>query len=161
MRREPDSALPASIIAQEQPVSAPKAVATLEELNSDAAKRVYRKRLASNEIRLIKIHSGGEPSAVQCSTFSVQKENLPDYEALSYVWGSQADPKIILLDGVTWHVTPSLYYALLHLRFSDRFRVIWIDALAINQTDIQERNEQVKEMAAIYASAKSTLIWLG
>jgi len=85
MQREPDSVLPASITTQKQPVSAPKAVATLEELNSDAAKEVYRKRLASNEIRLIKVHSEGEPSAVQCSTFSVQKGDLPDYEALSYV----------------------------------------------------------------------------
>ena len=85
MQREPDFTLPASSTSQKQPVSVPKPVATLEELNSDAAKKVYRKRLASNEIRLIKIRPGGEGSAVQCSTFSAQNEDLPDYEALSYM----------------------------------------------------------------------------
>ncbi len=85
MQREPDFVPPASGIPQPQPVSATKPVATLEELKLDAAKKVYRKRLASNEIRLIKIHSGSEPSEVQCSTFSVQEGALPHYEALSYV----------------------------------------------------------------------------
>ncbi|KAE8442775.1 hypothetical protein EG329_002863 [Mollisiaceae sp. DMI_Dod_QoI] len=161
MQREPDFVPPALTTAQKQPVSAPKVAATLEELNSDAAKKVYRKRLTSSEIRLIEVHPGGEPSAVQCSTFIVPKGDLPDYEALSYVWGSQDDPKTIILDDVAWHVTPNLYCALLHLHFSDRSRIIWIDALAINQTDLEERNEQVKEMSAIYARASSTLVWLG
>ncbi len=84
-QRGPDVVLPAPTVTQEQTLSTSKAVVTLEELNSDAAKKVYRKRLASNEIRLIKIHAGSDPSAVQCSTFSVQKGDLPDYEALSYV----------------------------------------------------------------------------
>ncbi|KAF2464388.1 uncharacterized protein BDR25DRAFT_271850 [Lindgomyces ingoldianus] len=161
MEHEPNSVQQASSEPQKQPVSAPKAVATLEELNSDAAKQVYKKRLASSELRLIKIHPGDEPSAVKCSIFSVQEGDLPDYEALSYVWGSQDEPKTILLEDVTWHVTANLHSVLSHLRFPDRFRVVWIDALAINQTHLEERNEQVKKMSDIYANATSTLIWLG
>lgn len=80
-----DSVLPASVATQKQPGPGPKVVATLEELNSDAAEKVYTEQLTSNEIRLIKIHAGGEPSAIQCSTFSVQDGDIPDYEALSYV----------------------------------------------------------------------------
>ncbi|KAF2809773.1 HET-domain-containing protein [Mytilinidion resinicola] len=161
MEEELKSVQPTCNVLQKPPVSAPKAIATLEELNSDAAKKVYRNRLASSELRLIKIHPGDGPSTVTCSSFSVQEGDLPDYEALSYVWGGQDTTKTILLDDVTWHVTPNLHSALSHLRFSDRFRVVWIDALAINQTDLQERNEQVKKMSAVYANATSTLIWLG
>lgn len=39
--------------------------------------------------------------------------------------------------------------------------MLWIDALCINQRDIQERSHQVKHMAMIYRSAKHVLIWLG
>ena len=37
----------------------------------------------------------------------------------------------------------------------------WIDALCINQNDIDERNEQVKRMRDMYKQAFITLIWLG
>ncbi|KAF2502557.1 hypothetical protein BU16DRAFT_12371 [Lophium mytilinum] len=161
MEQELDSVEPACSASPKQPVSAPKLVATLGELNSDAAKTVYRKQLASRELRLIKIHPGAEPSVVKCSSFSVHDGDLPDYEALSYVWGSQNEPKTILLDEVTWHVTSNLHSALSRLRLSESFRVVWADAVAINQTHIEERNEQVKMMSDVYANATSTLIWLG
>jgi hypothetical protein len=38
---------------------------------------------------------------------------------------------------------------------------IWVDALSINQSDIQERNKQVSIMRDIYRNAKSTVVWLG
>lgn len=38
---------------------------------------------------------------------------------------------------------------------------MWIDALAINQTDIAERNAQVSKMRTMYSLAESTVIWLG
>ncbi|KAF5577127.1 heterokaryon incompatibility 6 OR allele [Fusarium pseudocircinatum] len=37
----------------------------------------------------------------------------------------------------------------------------WIDAICINQDDIQERNSQVAMMSQIYGSAHSVLAWLG
>lgn len=38
---------------------------------------------------------------------------------------------------------------------------IWIDALCINQNDIEERNHQVHLMGQIYAKATEVLVWLG
>jgi hypothetical protein len=38
---------------------------------------------------------------------------------------------------------------------------LWIDALSINQDDLQERSEQVKLMGKIYQSAARVVIWLG
>ncbi|EXK24046.1 hypothetical protein FOMG_19208 [Fusarium oxysporum f. sp. melonis 26406] len=37
----------------------------------------------------------------------------------------------------------------------------WIDAICINQDDIQERNSQVAMMSQIYGSAQGVLAWLG
>ena len=37
----------------------------------------------------------------------------------------------------------------------------WVDALCINQSDIDERNDQVQLMRRIYKQADSVMIWLG
>ena len=37
----------------------------------------------------------------------------------------------------------------------------WIDALCINQTDNDEKGQQVRLMREIYASAESVIVWLG
>jgi hypothetical protein len=39
--------------------------------------------------------------------------------------------------------------------------MLWIDALAINQSSIDERNKQVRIMPKIYSAARQTVIWLG
>lgn len=57
-------------------------------------------------------------------------------------------------------VTPGLYSALLH--FCGPYpRVLWIDALSINQNDEAEKSQQVKRMAEIYNRADKVPIWLG
>jgi hypothetical protein len=55
----------------------------------------------------------------------------------------------------------NLFYALSHLRYPDKDRVVWVDALSINQTNIPERNNQVMRMSTIYSKASYTLICLG
>ena len=40
-------------------------------------------------------------------------------------------------------------------------RILWIDAICINQSDIQERNAQVRQMLDIYKSATRMVVWLG
>lgn len=47
----------------------------------------------------------------------------------------------------------NLYSALLHLRQSEKERVLWIDAICINQENVQERNQQVTMMKRIYIAA--------
>jgi len=38
---------------------------------------------------------------------------------------------------------------------------MWIDAICINQNDISERNNQVRQMGAIYSQASQVVVWLG
>jgi hypothetical protein len=58
-----------------------------------------------------------------------------------------------------------IFFALLRvLRVSDgsdRGRVLWIDALCINQDDDAERVHQVGIMGSIYRQARQVLVWLG
>jgi len=85
----------------------------------------------------------------------------PRFEALSYVWGKAIRRKALKYKDGMLSVTENLFSALSELRHSDRDRVLWVDALCINQEDDDEKADQVGRMASIYQSAERTLIWLG
>lgn len=40
-------------------------------------------------------------------------------------------------------------------------RLLWIDALCINQGDIKERNQQIQRMRFIYSQSTRLVVWLG
>ena len=58
-------------------------------------------------------------------------------------------------------VTDNLAAALKRLRLSDSSRILWVDAICINQSDCAEKSQQVAQMAAIYANAARVVAWLG
>src|SRR2546430_2351964 len=86
---------------------------------------------------------------------------VPEYEALSYAWGDPNIRQPISVNGKMMRVTSNLYSALRTLRKADEDRVFWVDALCINQDDVQERSKQVQRILAIYKRAKQTIMWLG
>jgi hypothetical protein len=95
----------------------------------------------------------------------------PAFEALSYVWGPPEEVSGILIqsasDGspttsyVPMEVRRNLADALRYLRCQDKPRVMWIDAICINQSDLNERSEQVRRMVDIYKFARRVVVWLG
>jgi hypothetical protein len=88
-------------------------------------------------------------------------ESLPDYDAISYVWGDPTDTSPLECSGKTLSITKNLHSALRHFRFQDQPRVLWADAICINQVDVHERGQQVSIMRVIYQRAQRVLIWLG
>jgi hypothetical protein len=91
---------------------------------------------------------------------STLEDNIP-FEALSYTWGDPTPTGIIHLDGSQLPLTANLESALKHLRFTNMSRIIWIDALCINQQNTQERQSQVLLMGQIYGASTGVMIWLG
>lgn len=88
------------------------------------------------------------------------------YEALSYAWGDLEDkdkPLIYISEHATSYlpVTRNCFNALKALRQGEKSRHLWIDAVCIDQADLEERSHQVRNMARIYASASCTIIYLG
>ena len=67
----------------------------------------------------------------------------------------------ILIDNQQYLVRRNLYTALLHLRFRDIPRIIWVDAVCINQKDDKEKEHQIQCMVEIYAKASRVIVWLG
>lgn len=88
-----------------------------------------------------------------------------EYEALSWCWGQEVkDRAIRIQEGGKYYrlpVTRDLTLALKYLRHPHAERILWIDALCINQANHEERNHQVQMMARIYSGAKQACIWLG
>lgn len=126
--------------------------------NEVVAKKVYA-QLKDNEFRLVKLHAGSD-GPIHCSLLRISDFTLK-YDALSYMWGSQSYPKTIFINEETFYVTQNLREAILRLRRPSEDRLVWIDALAINQSDSSERSLQVANMANIYSNAETTVIWLG
>ncbi|RGP72524.1 heterokaryon incompatibility [Fusarium sporotrichioides] len=113
--------------------------------------------------RLIQLERGVY-SPLRCSLFQAyldEEESIIPYEALSYVWGSQSMPNEITVDGKTMSITTSLYDALHYLRQQDQDRLLWVDALCIDQSNTKERSHQVNHMGDIYQKADNVIIWLG
>lgn len=128
----------------------------LEILNKEAAAKIYA-RLPKHHISLIILYSGEPDDPIKCSLRYHKLDAAPEYEALSYVWGSHEDPKLIELKRNSCWITRNLDEALHRLRSLTENRVLWIDALAINQTDIDERNHQVRIMGDIYSNWRGLL----
>lgn len=114
------------------------------------------------EIRLVTLLPASSPDdPVECVLSSVFLAPGTDYEALSYVWGDERKKTRIQLDDQRFMVTLNLESALSHLRLTYKPRVLWVDALCINQEDQIEKAAQVTFMTDIYDQAKIILSWLG
>ena len=115
-------------------------------------------------IRLVRLLKGNFTDGILCELFDAwlhQAEGGIPYEALSYTWGSTEKTAKITMNGFTMGVTENLYVALQHLRLDDSDRILWVDAICINQEHIQERGHQVQQMRDIYREAEQVVIWLG
>lgn len=115
----------------------------------------------SREIRLLVLLPGQFNDHVECALRHVSLSKSPQYEALSYCWGDLKSRKLISLDGHRFLATKSLEIALRYLRCEDTPRILWIDAVCINQADDRERSQQVGLMGEIYRSAQGVTVWLG
>ena len=67
----------------------------------------------------------------------------------------------MILDRTLYDITKNLECALRYLRYKESPRVLWVDAICINQNDLAEMSEQVPKMGEIYSRAMKVYAWLG
>jgi hypothetical protein len=94
-------------------------------------------------------------------TGRAKTHELGSYEAVSYVWSAPVINVNIECDGAKLCITKSLEDVLRRFRNVTDTRTIWADGVCINQTDAEEREQQVSLMGLIYWKAQRCLIWLG
>lgn len=123
---------------------------------------------AQPSIRLLRLAPGHGP--IQCETFhsflppTSSEAHLTmtiPYEALSYTWGGCEKTESIIANGKPLSVTNNLYLALNYLRRESIDRILWVDAICIDQDNAIERTHQVRQISRIYESADTVILWLG
>ena len=110
-------------------------------------------------IMLLRAGVGGEP--LSCSLTIISVESCPPFEALSYVWGQARAVHPVLCDGGAVSITQNLDDALRSLRLPTQARRLWVDAVCIDQQNLDERSRQVQYMRLIYSRATRVIVWLG
>ncbi|KAJ3564552.1 hypothetical protein NPX13_g7799 [Xylaria arbuscula] len=117
---------------------------------------------ATSFTRLMCLAPGTGDQALECTLITIDIANSPlEYEALSYVWGAKEPQVPIKCDGFNIPMTLNLQHALLALRLPTIPRPLWVDAICINQEDMNERARQVAYMRLVYQYADRVVVWLG
>jgi Heterokaryon incompatibility protein (HET) len=124
-------------------------------------KHSFEPLIDATSFRLIELLPGELGDKLECQIYHADLQQSPAYEAVSYVWGSEADKIPISCNGDKLYITQNLTAALQRFRWQTTRRTLWVDSVCIEQDNMLERNHQVKVMSRIYRSASCVLIWLG
>ncbi|CAG8977013.1 hypothetical protein HYALB_00008871 [Hymenoscyphus albidus] len=117
--------------------------------------------LHPREIRLVTLRSGQWSDDIQCQLKHAYLANKSIYKALSYAWGSPRATRPILVSGIRYSVTVNLEAALRRLRQVNEDVILWVDAICINQSDNEEKTQQVRLMHDIYSNTDEVIVYLG
>jgi hypothetical protein len=122
----------------------------------------YEELESPSSIRVLELLPGAHGTSLTCNLFQARREDNPEYEAVSYAWGAPVFSKRIQELSTEKYIciTENLFDALESFRYEDRSRILWVDAVCINQRDNKEKNHQVAQMAEIYRDS-TVLVWLG
>ena len=126
-------------------------------------------RLENDEIRLLQLHAFSGHGSSKILSADLKTIHLRDYaistsidfEALSYDWGTENADRILSLNNSSFFIRPNLDAALRELGKGNTERILWIDAICINQGDVEERNQQVRMISSIFRHAARVIIWIG
>ena len=91
--------------------------------------------LEPGDIRLVNFGATGSDPVL----LHVSLDDEPNFTALSYCWGDPSAQHTIGISGCRFKVTRNLKVALLNLRQEDKPRRLWIDAICINQQNLDEK----------------------
>ncbi|KAI0534226.1 heterokaryon incompatibility protein-domain-containing protein, partial [Xylaria digitata] len=123
-----------------------------------------------SEVRLLQLlPCDDNTKTVKCYLIKTPLQNAPPFTALSYVWGDPGKTEAIIVNDIRVLVPINLSQALSRIRYffhecdteSGRGNLLWVDALCINQEDLNEKAHQVALMGDIYHSAAQVVAWLG
>jgi hypothetical protein len=132
-------------------------------------KLIYTPLSGRNSLRILQLEpkSKTQDGNLRGQLFEISLDHPPQYEAISYVWGNSTTGGRILCDIPSGGemkeviITENGENILRQLQYPTKSRALWIDAVCINQDDLEERKQQVQLMDRVYHQASAVLIWLG
>ena len=117
--------------------------------------------LEPRQIRLLEILPDVDSQTIRCTLRTCRLDDKPIYDALSYHWGDPSRTSRVICNGARLDVTANIDGALRQFRTDGDPKVLWIDAICVNQKDLDERTYQVALMRDVYQQARRTVVWLG
>ncbi|KAL7628731.1 hypothetical protein AAE478_000246 [Parahypoxylon ruwenzoriense] len=128
--------------------------------------------LEEDEIRLLELEPSLSPQdPIRCSLIHANRSENHQYDILSCDWHNTSNNAQvpISLNGKTFDAPSEIWVALQRVRLEDRSRLLWTDAICINQefdehghtADNPEKNLQASRLQDTYRGATSLLVWLG
>lgn len=116
---------------------------------------------AKRQIRLLRLHGG--LGNVQGTLINVPLDTAMSYEAISWAWDTPAEQgtNTLLIEGMELGISPNMYRILSLLVPIRSNRLLWIDAICIDQTSRAEKQDQIPLMTEIYASAERVVAFPG
>ncbi|OSS43607.1 hypothetical protein B5807_11719 [Epicoccum nigrum] len=116
------------------------------------------------EIRLVILLPGESSDPIRCEIIHVLLGGT-EFDAVSYTWatekGDDSKSKVIQIGcGQSMQVTVNCEHALRQLRDQHTERHLWIDAICINQEDVNERSHQVGIMDQIFSTANCVIMFI-
>src|SRR5271168_1397913 len=117
---------------------------------------IYEPLPTAQSIRLLKLHHEDSKSPVRdrpirCSLRIVSLAECQTYSSISYTWGGTRFTRVIECDGKEIEITANSFHALQEIcRSEHRDNELWIDAICINQSCLNERAHQVRLLRSIY-----------
>lgn len=118
-------------------------------------------KLGEREIRLLILEPGAASDPLNCHLKVERINKSLKFEALSYEWKENHGSARITCANTTCSITRNLADALHAFRSPESSKVLWVDAVCINQEDGEEKSKQIPLMSEIFASAKLVHVWLG
>lgn len=145
-------------------------------------------------IRLIKLENDTPGEILRCHMLVIDLDDKSaefEYDAVSYTWSKslmhgalrrifkgllsgrpinrvyniQGRQKVLVCNGKLLRIQENLYDFLIQLRLKGHERLLWIDAVCIEQEGDhavqQEKGAQLNLMGRIYETATNVLVWLG
>ncbi|KAK4615827.1 hypothetical protein CLAFUW4_10093 [Fulvia fulva] len=104
----------------------------------------------------------GTKTPVIADLRSFQICEAPPYIALSYSWGTEPTGIELEIGPLACiPITKHLDRALRQARNPRKSVFLWVDALCIDQQNVEERSAQVSIMQHIFSAAEDVYIWLG
>lgn len=121
----------------------------------------------AKSIRLLYLHTGDSyhqlPIEISLREFPI--DALPSFGALSYTWATEDGlaslSQELLCGGASIKITKNCEAALKRLRRPREDQVLWVDAVCIDQSNVEERSLQIGLMRQIYSQASWVALWLG
>ncbi|KAF6803319.1 HETdomain-containing protein [Colletotrichum sojae] len=120
---------------------------------------------SADYIRLLELHplesSSSESTGIRCVIRHFALAEAPPYNAVSYTWGLPTPTATIEINKCSMDVRLNCEAVLSCARRYDSSILYWIDAICINQENLEEKGIQVAMMGKIFEGAQRVVAHVG